>query len=57
MKSLELKKAINWPMQNRVAGKGNFGVSTAIETNKYSIGYVDYADAKKNGLTNGDCSR
>ena len=44
------KKAVNWPMKNRVAGKGNFGVSTAIKTNKYSIGYVDYADAVKNGL-------
>ena len=49
-KEFGAKKAINWPMENRVAGKGNFGVSTAIETNKYSIGYVDYADAKKNGL-------
>jgi phosphate transport system substrate-binding protein len=45
------KKTVNWPMKNRVAGKGNFGVSTAIKTNKYSIGYVDYADAVKNGLS------
>ncbi len=44
------KKAINWPMPNRVAGKGNFGVSAAIKTNKYSIGYIDYADAVKNHL-------
>jgi len=44
------KKAVNWPMQNRVAGKGNFGVSTAIKTNTYSIGYVDYADAVSNEL-------
>ncbi|MDX1795083.1 MAG: phosphate ABC transporter substrate-binding protein PstS [Hydrogenovibrio sp.] len=49
-KKFGAKKAINWPMANRVAGKGNFGVSTAIKTNPYSIGYVDYADAKKNGL-------
>ncbi len=45
------KKAINWPMTNRVAGKGNFGVSTAIKTNAYSIGYVDYADAVSNKLS------
>ena len=45
------KKAVNWPMKNQIAGKGNFGVSTAIETNKNSIGYVDYADAVKNHLT------
>jgi len=47
------RKLINWPAdaQGRgIAGKGNFGVSAAIKTNKYSIGYVDYADAKKNGL-------
>jgi len=47
------RKMVNWPTdaQGRgIAGKGNFGVSSAIKTNKYSIGYVDYADAKKNGL-------
>jgi len=47
------RKLINWATdaQGRgIAGKGNFGVSAAIKTNKYSIGYVDYADAKKNGL-------
>ncbi len=44
------KKQLNWPMPNRIAGKGNFGVSTAIKTNPYSIGYVDYADAVSNGL-------
>ncbi len=44
------KKALNWPAPNRIAGKGNFGVSTAIKTNPYSIGYVDYSDAKSNGL-------
>ncbi len=44
------KKAINWPMPNQIAGKGNFGVSTAIKKNPYSIGYVDYADAVSNHL-------
>ncbi len=47
------KKAINWPTDEQgrsIAGKGNFGVSAAIKTNPYSIGYVDYADAVKNGL-------
>jgi phosphate transport system substrate-binding protein len=47
------RKLINWPTdaQGRsIAGKGNFGVSAAIKTNPYSIGYVDYADALKNGL-------
>lgn len=44
------RKALNWPMSNQIAGKGNFGVSTAIKTNSYSIGYVDYADAVSNKL-------
>ena len=47
------KKALNWPTDSQgrgIAGKGNFGVSSAIKTNKYSIGYVDYADALKNRL-------
>ena len=47
------RKFINWPTdaQGRgIAGKGNFGVSAAIKTNPYSIGYVDYADAVKNNL-------
>jgi len=44
------KKVIAWPSKNRIAGKGNFGVATAIKNNAFSIGYVDYADAKKNGL-------
>jgi len=48
------KKDLNWPMANTIAGKGNFGVSTAIKTNKYSIGYVDYADARSNGLNMAD---
>lgn len=47
------RKYINWPTdaQGRsVAGKGNFGVSAAIKTNPYSVGYVDYADARNNHL-------
>jgi phosphate transport system substrate-binding protein len=51
------KKTINWPTdaQGRgIAGKGNFGVSSAIKTNSYSIGYVDYADAVKNKIKMAD---
>ncbi len=47
------RKLINWPTDEQgrgIAGKGNFGVSAAIKTNNYSIGYVDYADALKNNL-------
>ena len=47
------RKLINWSMDKEgrgIAGKGNFGVSAAIKTNSYSIGYLDYADAVKNGV-------
>ena len=49
-KKFGAKKLVDWPSQNRIAGKGNFGVATAIKSNAFSIGYVDYADAKKNKL-------
>jgi len=51
------KKIINWPTDDQgrgIAGKGNFGVSSAIKTNAYSIGYVDYADAVKNKIKMAD---
>lgn len=49
-KKVGAKKLVDWPSKNRIAGKGNFGVAVAIKSNPFSIGYVDYADAKKNGL-------
>ncbi|MBD3820833.1 MAG: phosphate ABC transporter substrate-binding protein PstS [Thiotrichales bacterium] len=49
-KKFGAKKALDWPMPYTIAGKGNFGVATALKTNPYSIGYVDYADAVKNEL-------
>lgn len=49
-KKFGAKKVVDWPSTNRIAGKGNFGVATAIKSNAFSIGYVDYADAKKNNL-------
>jgi phosphate transport system substrate-binding protein len=49
-KQVGAKKVVDWPSKNRIAGKGNFGVATAIKNNAFSIGYVDYADAKKNEL-------
>lgn len=49
-KKIGAKKLVDWPSKNRIAGKGNFGVATAVKSNAFSIGYVDYADAKKNGL-------
>ncbi len=44
------KKALNWPGDHHVGGKGNTGVAALIKQTPYSVGYVDYADAKNNNL-------
>lgn len=43
-------KSINWPGKQHVGGKTNTGVAALIKQTPYSIGYVDYADAKSNNL-------
>ncbi|MBU0632808.1 phosphate ABC transporter substrate-binding protein PstS [bacterium] len=44
------KKALNWPGDHHVGGKGNTGVAALIKQTPYSVGYVDYADATNNSL-------
>ena len=41
---------VNWPM-NSVGGKGNPGVAANVQKIKGAIGYVDIADAMKNGMS------
>ena len=43
-------KTVNWPA-NGIGGKGNPGVAANIQKIKGTIGYVDLADAQKNGLS------
>jgi phosphate transport system substrate-binding protein len=43
-------KTINWPGKNHVGGKTNTGVAALIKQTPYSVVYVDYADARSNGL-------
>jgi len=42
-------KQVNWP-DNKVGGKGNAGVAATVKQIKGTIGYVEYAYAKQNGL-------
>ncbi len=42
-------KTVNWP-SNAVGGKGNPGVAANVQKIKGAIGYVDIADAMKNGM-------
>jgi phosphate transport system substrate-binding protein len=41
---------IRWPASSR-GGRGNDGVASIIKSTPGAVGYVDFADAKANGLT------
>ena len=43
--------AVKWPAASSVGGKGNEGVAGNVRRIKGSIGYVEYAYAKKNNMT------
>jgi phosphate transport system substrate-binding protein len=43
--------AVKWPAASSVGGKGNEGVAANVQRVKGSIGYVEYAYAKKNNIT------
>ncbi len=45
-----VQKELNWPGDHHVGGKGNTGVAAQIKQTPYSVGYVDFADAKENHL-------
>ena len=47
--SVGVGKQVNWP-DNKVGGKGNAGVAATVKQIKGTIGYVEYAYAKQNGL-------
>jgi phosphate transport system substrate-binding protein len=42
---------VKWPAASSVGGKGNEGVAANVSRVKNSIGYVEYAYAKKNKMT------
>jgi phosphate transport system substrate-binding protein len=42
--------AVKWPAASSVGGKGNEGVAANVQRVKGSIGYVEYAYAKKNRI-------
>jgi phosphate transport system substrate-binding protein len=43
--------SVKWPAASTVGGKGNEGVAANVSRVKNSIGYVEYAYAKKNKMT------
>ena len=49
-KTFGAKKSLNWPGDHHIGGKTNSGVAALLKQTKYSIGYIDYADAKNNAI-------
>jgi phosphate transport system substrate-binding protein len=48
------KKSLNWPGNQHIGGKTNSGVAALLKQTEYSVGYIDYADAKNNGIAMAD---
>ncbi|MFT5661951.1 MAG: phosphate transport system substrate-binding protein [Sulfurimonas sp.] len=49
-KTYGAKKSLNWPGNQHIGGKTNSGVAALLKQTKYSVGYIDYADAKNNDI-------
>ena len=44
------KKSLNWAGDHHIGGKTNSGVAALLKQTPYSVGYIDYADAKNNDI-------
>jgi len=44
------KKSLSWPGDHHIGGKTNSGVAALLKQTPYSVGYIDYADAKNNEI-------
>ena len=49
-KTYGAKKSLSWPGDHHIGGKTNSGVAALLKQTTYSIGYIDYADAKNNDI-------
>ncbi|WP_457747199.1 phosphate ABC transporter substrate-binding protein PstS [Sulfurimonas sp.] len=49
-KTYGAKKSLNWPGNHHIGGKTNSGVAALLKQTPYSVGYIDYADAKNNDI-------
>lgn len=49
-KSFGAKKSLSWPGDHHIGGKTNSGVAALLKQTKYSVGYIDYADAFNNAI-------
>ena len=49
-KQFGAKKSLSWAGNHHIGGKTNSGVAALLKQTKYSVGYIDYADAKNNSI-------
>jgi len=49
-KKFGAKKSLSWPGNHHIGGKHNSGVAALLKQTPYSVGYIDYADAKSNDI-------
>jgi len=49
-KAYGAKKSLSWPGDHHIGGKTNSGVAALLKQTPYSVGYIDYADAKNNNI-------
>ena len=49
-KQFGAKKSLSWPGDHHIGGKTNSGVAALLKQTPYSVGYIDYADAKNNDI-------
>ena len=50
-KNFGAKKSLSWPGDHHIGGKTNSGVAALLKQTKYSVGYIDYADAANNDIS------
>ena len=49
-KTFGAKKSLSWAGDHHIGGKTNSGVAALLKQTSYSVGYIDYADAKNNDI-------
>ncbi len=49
-KTYGAKKSLSWPGNHHIGGKTNSGVAALLKQTPFSVGYIDYADAKNNDI-------
>jgi len=49
-KKFGAKKSLSWAGDHHIGGKTNSGVAALLKQTKYSVGYIDYADAANNDI-------